>query len=972
VKKLAKGFETVNIHMAKKPETVRIEKIIAAVKKASLSDHPLCLDISENNDLLDSLAAAVNELTANLSRRATADKQLEAASLVRDRLLSNIFEQNPYPIWVSDAKGTLIRINQACCDMLNIQAEEVVGKYNVLKDNIVEKQGHLSSVRSVFEEGKTVEFSIEYDSSQLTSLHLGQRSFVILDVTISPVTDENGTIINAIIILNDITGPRRLEEELGYFRFSIEKAPDAVFWLDRSGLITYINEQACRSLGYTKEELLALHLWDIDPDFPEKRWAVVWEEDAVTGHSFINTRHRHKDGAFIPVEISANHLTLGDKEYHVAFARDITERIEVQHRLQESEQRLAEAQKMAGLGYWKWDAGTGNCEWSEETYRIFGRDPKKFRPQLDSIMTLSARPEDNASNQEIIQRVIDSREQGSFEQRFLRPDGSIGFYFSTIRGIFDDTGTLITLLGTIQDISERKQAEEELRESEERYRSVVDNIGIGIVLIGQDMEVLSVNKVIRQWFPDVDFTVHPVCYDIFNCPPQQEPCNYCAAIKSFQDGAVHETITETPTDDESRNYRIITSPIKDGAGKVIAVIEMLEDITEKIQFEKEKQNLERQLLQAQKMEAVGTLAGGVAHDFNNMLSVIIGYVELIKEQYPDEPSLLLDMLEIEKAALRSRDTTRQLLAFSRQQAIAPKVINLIDHLSRLEKTLARLIGEDIELIVRTETDLWNIKFDPSQVDQILINLAVNARDAMLYGGKIMIEAENVVLDEAFCLTHHESVPGRYVVLTISDNGIGMDKKTLAHAFDPFFSTKEIGKGTGLGLATVFGIVKQNRGLIDLSSEPGQGATFKIYLPETTAARQTKEESKERPDSSVSGTILVVEDDDMVREMVTKMLESLGYTVLVAETPGTALSLCRESAVAIDLLLTDVVMPAMNGAELRDRVVALHPDIKVLFMSGYMENMIARHGVLDAGVHFIQKPFSKNWLAQKVHDALWDS
>ncbi|MBU0962258.1 MAG: response regulator [Proteobacteria bacterium] len=398
---------------------------------------------------------------------------------------------------------------------------------------------------------------------------------------------------------------------------------------------------------------------------------------------------------------------------------------------------------------------------------------------------------------------------------------------------------------------------------------------------------------------------------------------------------------------------------------------MLEDITEKVQFEQEKQKLERQLLQAQKMEAVGTLAGGIAHDFNNMLSVIIGYVELLNDKFPKESFVLADLAEIEKAALRSRDTTRQLLAFSRQQAIAPKAINLIDHIGKLEKTLGRLIGEDIDLLVRTEKDLWEINFDPSQVDQILINLAVNARDAMLNGGKVTIEAENVVLDEEYCLIHHEAIPGEYVLLMVSDNGSGMDTETLSHAFEPFFTTKKIGKGTGRGLATVFGIIKQNEGLIDVYSEPGQGTTFKIYIPKTMAGAQPKEKEKRSLDDSVTGTVLLVEDDKMVCEMTQKMLENLGYNVLVAENPTAALSLCEKSAVVINLLLTDVIMPDMNGAELRDRIFALCPEIKLLFMSGYTATIISRHGVLDSGLKFIQKPFSKKELAQKVADALWD-
>lgn len=889
-------------------------------------------------------------------------------------LLLAIFEKNPYPIWISDQHGTLIQINQACCELIGVQPEEVIGQYNVLQDNIVREQGYLPLLESVYQEGKTVQFCLEYDTPRLKSLSLKKSKAVTIEATISALTDAQGNIVNAIFIHRNITQQNILEKELKLFRHIVESSSDAVFWIKKSGQFNYVNEQACRSLGYTREELLTLHLWDIDPHYPKERWPSAWEETKKTERRSLETEHQRKDGSSFPIEVSAHHITLNNMEYHVAFTRDITQRKQAEAQLEEREQQLKEAQHMAQLGYWKWDIKSGAVEWSDETYRIFRRDPEEFTPQIDTIMALSPWPEDHQRDQEIIREALANREQGSYEQRFLRPDGSSGYYFSTFRGIFDAENNLVTLLGTIQDITERKLAEEALRASEGKYRSLIDNLRIGITLIGPNMEVLSVNNEIRSRYPDVDFSTQPTCYQTFNYPPQQKPCSYCAAVKTFQDGEVHETVTNTPSKEGTKHYRVITSPIKNDSGKVTSVIEMVEDITDKMQFEKEKEKLEQQLHQAQKMEAVGTLAGGVAHDFNNMLSVIIGYSGLLKTKLPTDSSLLRYVSEIEQAALRSRDTTRQLLGFSRQQAIAPRPINLLSHIRQLKMTFARLIGEDIAIQIQADKTLWDIHFDPSQIDQILFNLAVNARDAMPNGGKLSIEAENVTLDETYCQSHLETSPGDYVLLKVTDNGEGMDRETLAHAFDPFFTTKEIGKGTGLGLATVYGIIKQNKGYISIGSEPGQGTNFNIYIPKgvsTAGEQRTRKQSAVHLPApvAVTGTILLVEDDKMVRAMTQKILEESGYTVLLAEDPVLALTICKEHRDRIDLLLTDVIMPNMNGAELRNEVLKINPGIKILFMSGYTASVISRHGVLDEDVNFIHKPFEKNELVKKIQAVL---
>ena len=415
---------------------------------------------------------------------------------------------------------------------------------------------------------------------------------------------------------------------------------------------------------------------------------------------------------------------------------------------------------------------------------------------------------------------------------------------------------------------------------------------------------------------------------------------------------------------------VIKEHVKRLGQAVIHALEKKREKAERRRAEEEKARLEMQLLQAQRIESLGRLAGGVAHDFNNMLTVILGRVELIKTTLPPSHALLNDLQEIEKAAIHSRDITRQLLAFSRKQLIEPRVIDLNELITNTQKTVARLIGEDINLRVLLGNDLWKIKFDASQVDQILVNLVVNARDAMPHGGNVTIETSNLSIDTSFCRENPLFVPGQYVLLQVTDEGAGMDDEVLSHIFEPFFTTKEVGKGTGLGLATVYGIVKQNNGVVTVTSQPGAGTIFKIFIPRCEKADEDASRRVEVTTPPSQGmTVLLVEDNEMVRNVAKRMLEAIGYKVLVAETPDAALSLFEKGKNRIDLLFTDVVMPGMSGKELMDKIRAFTPELKVLFMSGYTSDAIVHRGVFDEGAHFIQKPFDAIELARKICEVM---
>jgi CheY-like chemotaxis protein len=370
------------------------------------------------------------------------------------------------------------------------------------------------------------------------------------------------------------------------------------------------------------------------------------------------------------------------------------------------------------------------------------------------------------------------------------------------------------------------------------------------------------------------------------------------------------------------------------------------------------------------MEAVGRLAGGVAHDYNNMLGVIIGYAELALDKVAQDDPLHADLTEIISAANRSADITRQLLAFARRQSVTPRVIDLNDTVEGVLRMLRRLIGEDIELRWQPKGKLWTIKIDPAQVDQILANLCVNARDAIAGVGKIVIQTDNVCLERAFFEDYPDPVSGEYVLLVVSDDGCGMDKSILSQIFEPFFTTKGVGQGTGLGLATVYGIVRQNDGFINVYSEPGMGTTFKIYLPRCI---ETSEPSpsvlRPRVATGRGETILVVEDEASVLKLAVAILDGLAYKVLSARNADEAMALVHGYDGKVDLLITDVIMPEMNGRDLADRLQALNPELRVIFMSGYTADVISGRGMLDERIYFIQKPFSREKLAQKVNEVL---
>jgi signal transduction histidine kinase/CheY-like chemotaxis protein len=461
------------------------------------------------------------------------------------------------------------------------------------------------------------------------------------------------------------------------------------------------------------------------------------------------------------------------------------------------------------------------------------------------------------------------------------------------------------------------------------------------------------------------------CYQVWNLP---QPCRGCPVITAIETGEIASNELTPDNQDhwpEAQGCWLShAAPFRDEKGNVIGAIEFAIDITARKQAEAKQDKLQFQLNQAQKMEAVGRLAGGVAHDYNNIVMGILNYADLCRDGIDVDHPIRQWLDEITNEAQRSANLTRQLLAFARKQTIAPQVVDLNDVVGNMLKMLRRLIGEDVDLAWEPGADLWEVHIDPGQVDQILANLCVNARDAIEGTGKVTIETENVTIDVAYCGEHEGFKPGDFAMLAVSDDGCGMDRETLDHIFEPFYTTKGIGEGTGLGLATVYGIAKQNNGFVNVYSEPGKGTTFRIYLPRF---EEGEREDADREDKTeiIGGneTMLLVEDEKSIRLTMRLFLEKLGYTVLAAENPEKASALVSNYAGTIDLLITDVVMPGMSGRELAESLAADHPSMRVLYMSGYTANVIAHKGVLEDGVDFLSKPITHDQLARKVREIL---
>jgi len=615
----------------------------------------------------------------------------------------------------------------------------------------------------------------------------------------------------------------------------------------------------------------------------------------------------------------------------IALARSV-------NRMRESEQRFRTVSANAPVGIFECDA-TGRLRYANQQCQpLFGRSAG----WIDAVY-----PEDRGAVALRWRDAIDARRDFAVECRFGTIDGPVRWAAVRVAGGF----------GTIADVTDKKVAEEALRQNLELLHAVTE--GTSDLIVAKDLtgRYLMANSAAARVFghrqgaitgrtdgelfaPDMAQIIRASDYDVA----------FTGETKVYE-----ETFA-------SRPYLSSKGVLRSPDQSVTGTFSISRDMTE-------HKALETQLRQAQKMEAVGRLAGGVAHDFNNMLTAIMSYAELLGADLPEDVALRENLDEIRQAARRAAGLTRQLLAFSRQQILEPRVLDANDVVTGLEKMLVRIIGEDVELVTKLTPSIGHVRADPGQVEQAILNLVINARDAMPSGGRLVIETAEVELDGRYMSDHGVDAVGRYVMIAITDSGQGMDKATQARIFDPFFTTKEQGQGTGLGLSTVYGIVKQSGGFVWVYSEPGHGATFKIYLPRIDDPVERRATPVVVRATGGRETVLVVEDEEALRKVAELILVRDGYTVLIASSGDEALSLAKDFPKPIDLIATDVVMPGLGGRDLARRLIAMHPNAKVLFMSGYTDDAMLRHGIPEPGTAFLQKPFSGPALTQKIREIL---
>ena len=769
------------------------------------------------------------------------------------------------------------------------------------------------------------------------------------------------------LLLGNISRRKRAEKVLAKreadFHAIFDGIFDAVIFTDAERRICLVNPAFIRVFGYTPEEVLGRtteFLYQDQAGFSERGQHFFHRAPGAESGVYEQI-YKRKDGGEFLAETSGTRIVDQDGEVvgFLGVNRDITERIRAKEALLESEAQYRRIFDTAAEGIWGMDAKRRTLFVNPRMAAMLGYKPEEMPGKLF---------DDFLYEEDLIDHFLhmEAQKEGKsdqYERRLRHKDGGAVFTHVSATTMVDNKGQFSGSFGMFTDISERKKIEEALRESNEKFTLAFNNAPVVIAISNLDDGIyLDIN----QRF-----------LDVFGFSREEAVGKSSRELGILTQSRRDELINVIKEKGKIENVDLVMST-KSGKevlfkywGERITIgnrnrlLSISLDITE-------HRKTENQLQQAQKMESVGRLAGGVAHDFNNMLGVILGHSEMAMAQINSAEPLFADLEEIRKAAIRSADLTRQLLAFARKQTVAPKILDLNETIEGMLKMLRRIIGEDIDLIWMPGGGLWPVKVDPSQVDQILANLCVNARDAIAGVGKIIVETGNVIIDDEYCAAHTGVVAGEYVRISVSDTGCGMDKQTLAHIFEPFFTTKDVGAGTGLGLATVYGAVQQNNGFVNVYSEPGQGTIFTISLPRHADAGMDGQAPREGEMESAAGgheTILLVEDEPAILKITATMLKRLGYTVLAVNAPGEAVRLMHDFTADIHLLMTDVIMPEMNGRDLADQLTALNKGMRCLFMSGYTSDIIASQGILTEGIHFIQKPFSQKELAASIREIL---
>ena len=915
---------------------------ITEIPEQTEEQHPIT-----HHDVADMSVEGLRQLVHELQVRQT---ELEVQNEKLRQARTEGYDTSPAGQLTLDTHGKIVEANLRAARLVGMDREKLIGQpfiRFVAQDSQDIFHWHCQKILKTGVR-QSCEMQLQKKSGAPHWVHLESLA----------VDRESGPVTHWQTALLDISEQKQTEGALRLAKFSMERAADAVYWIDQRARILDVNEAASLMLGYSKDELCAMTVHDLNPDFQTDKWPGFWAETQRCGTMVLETVHRAKNGQLIPIEVSVNYLFYEGKEYHCAFVRDITERKRLDTALRTSEDRYRVLYDEIPTMYFRL-ATDGTVR----SVNRFGAKHLGYRVEElvgHSVLGLCHEQDKEIVTANLSECLITPETTRHWEFRKVRKDGSIIWVRDTTRVGQSSTGETVVLV-MCEDITARKQIEEALGASERLMNNILENIPSYVFATDrQHRYILLSDNLARFYGKPKEEILGKTHHSVF---PENVADAIQAANEQIMTSGISqqlEEVVESPVSGVPRILSTNKSPLRDEKGQIYGISGIATDITE-------HKRLEAQFRQAQKMDAVGRLAGGVAHDFNNLLTVINGYSAMLIDRLTEEDPRHEMAVETLKAGERAGELTKQLLAFSRKQVLIPQPLNFNESLRLISSLLNRLLGEEIRLTMDLSPDLWSINGDKGQLNQVTMNLAINARDAMPTGGTVTIATRNLSVTSEWQDRYRLMPRGDYVHVSVCDTGHGMNPETLSHLFEPFFTTKEVGQGTGLGLATAYGIVKQSDGYIFVDSTLDQGTTFHLYYPRVTA---TPAVAKTLPVRRRKGSerLLVIEDQDSVRALIVQALKRDGYQVIEAASGEDALRKASSLAEPIQALVTDVIMPHMSGLVLAERLRVTWPNIRVLFMSGYVDP--TNPGFLEEpGTAFIQKPFLPDDLALHLRDLL---
>jgi len=903
-------------------------------------------------------ACVIQDITDRKRAEDTLKDQIEFVSTLLDTI--------PSPVFYKDISGKYRGCNRAFEEFFGTTKESIIGKsvYDLNPVKMAEK--YEAADNELFDRGgrQTYEWQIKAADGTLKDVIFNKAA----------VRDSSGKITGLVGVFLDISerilAEKKTETIKRFYEKVLDGIRDGVWVTNAEDVIFYVNKEMGAIAGMDprliegasvlsdfSEETLH-HFRPLYLQAKKSLSPVYYEALPVVTPA---GKQSYQSGWLIPLVVD------GKYDGIICTVSDVTDRKRTEAELAVWMRRYELIVEASGQVAYEYLVPTGQITWGASIEKVLGYALSEISGGFIQWQNL-LHPDDIHTT---MNTLISAEKACSYWDASYRMQHKRGNYvWIRDRGFFipDAEGKAYCQLGMLEDITKKKKAEEALLESEEKFSRVFEKAPLLMTIVSLDNDViLDVNEAFTNLSGFTrEEAIGKTAIEL-GWVTSEERVHIIPELK--RTGSIEATELNVKAKDGTEMTILFYAQIIQVGGRK-RILTLAQDITERKRAEEERLKLEEQLRQSQKLEAIGRLAGGVAHDFNNMLAVIIGHAELALDHIAPATPPYADLQAIRKATEHSAALVRQLLAFARKQTISPRVLNINETIEAMIKILKRLIGEDVDLIWQPQAGLWPVKIDPGQIEQILANLCINARDAITGTGKITLQTQNMTCDDQYHTCHQHVPPGDYVLLSVTDTGCGMDAETLAKIFEPFFTTKEVGKGSGLGLSTVYGIVSQNGGVIDVESVFGRGSSFSIYLPRHESEQESIPTAAEAvQDETGHETVLLTEDDPALLKMTEAMLKRLGYRVFAAATPETAIRLAEEHREEIRLLITDVIMPGMNGRDLADKLCGMLPDLRCLFMSGYTADVIATKGVLDEGVHFIQKPFQKKDLATRVRELL---